>query len=183
MKSYGSLLAVSILLVGNFTLAVIGVGQKPNKWVPPPTPRPTYAPPTPIPPTPRPTATAIPPSTPVPTPTRIPPTAVPPTPVPTFPQPTPTSTPIGPIPTVGPTQVVLSAFEYSGWLSVKHAKVGTKVLVEISSPDGILVGSAQAIVTSTPEWQMAVHILQFPPRSIAKIYLDGVYNTQITLPD
>lgn len=148
------------------------------------TPRPTTRPPTPRPPTPVPTAISTPvPSTPTPTPTPTPTQT--PTPRPTV-QGTPTSTPIftpTPISTPGALQITLSAFEYSGWLTVKNAPIGKQVIISITSPDGTLVGTTVAVVKTTPLWVVAVHVQEFPPRSRVKLIMDSVVVSEIILPE
>ena len=144
------------------------------QWTPRPTPRP------PIYPTPRPpTPTPVPPS-PTATPTPVVPIA---TPVPTAVPPTPTPTPVGPTPTPGATQIILSAFEYSGWLTVKNATIGMQIRIDVISPDGSLNASVSSTVNTAPDWKVAVHFMQFPPRSVAKVYLNGALGTSVTLPE
>ena len=154
---------------------VVPVRDAFGQWVPRPTPRPTSPPiptrtPTPI-PTPTPTKTPVP----TPTPTK--------TPVPTPTPVGPTPTPVGPTPTPGVTQVYLSAFEYSGWLTVKNSVIGMQVRIDVISPDGTLNASTSSIINTAPIWTIAVHFSQFPPRSVAKVYINNVQKFSVTLPE
>ena len=163
---------------------VVPVRDALGQWIPRPTPRPTYPPiprttPTPIP---------IPTKTPTPTPTKTPtpiPTKTPtPVPIPTkTPTPIPTKTPVGPTPTPNTIQVYLSAFEYSGWLTVKNAVIGMQVRIDVISPDGSLNASTSSIINTAPIWTIAVHFSQFPPRSVAKVYINNVQKFSVTLPE
>lgn len=153
----------------------LGATEGVSQWTPPPTPRPTRTrvPPTatPRPPTPLPTRTAAPVSTPTPPPTPI--VIVTPT---RTPSPTPT-----PVITPGTTQIYLSAFEYSGWLTVTNAKVNDVVYIEVTSPNGT-IGSSQRVTLTSPNYVSAVHISKFAPNSIVKVYINSILNYQLTLP-
>lgn len=166
-------------------LLLFVAGSALAQWTPKPTatPRPTPRPPaptaTPIPIVPTPTPTVAIPSTPSPTKTPTPIIIVTPTVIPTI-VPTITATPT-PMVTPGVVQIYFSAFEYSGWLTVKNAKVNDVVYIEIVAPDGTK-GESQRITLSSSNYTSAVHISNFAPKSMAKVYINGVSVFQLTLP-